>query len=261
MDRETWEIIKAIQESKKSALDEDISIYKNFEAMYFFDGAKLRQIIENTDGGRIYSKLKDIEFIIERLDKTIFKFETIGTQYLEIQDECLVDDFTEYCYLYSSYVSTIVDIYRYLEQNYQIQNNNLREKIFGDDGLGEHNIIHQVIRNSSLHGKLYKPSWSIHYTFEPHTKKITIILSKDSILTNRNCNQKGKIYLERYSDDIDIIEIFKSYLEKVKMLFKVYKKIVYQQYENELSIYHRYENQLNELHQKIKDSLENRAMK
>lgn len=261
MDKETLEIIKAIQEKRKKELDTDISIYENFNAMYFFDNARLRKIIESTDGAKINFKLQDIEFIIERLDKTIFKFETIGTQYLEIQDECLVDDFTEYCYLYSSYVSTIVDIYRYLEQNYQIQNNNLREKFFGDDGLGEHNIIHQVIRNSSLHGKLYKPSWSIHYTFEPHTKKITIILSKDSILTNRNCNQKGKIYLERYSDDIDIIEIFKSYLEKVKMLFEVYKKIVYQQYENELSIYHRYENQLNELNQKIKNSLEKRAVK
>lgn len=261
MDKETWEVIKAIQEKQKEKLDTDISIYENFKAMYFFDGTRLHKIIESTDGAKINSKLQDIEFIIERLDKTIFKFETIGTQYLEIQDECLVDDFIECCYLYSSYVSTIVDIYRYLEQNYQIINNNLREKIFGDDGLGEHNIIHQVIRNSSLHGKLYKPSWSIHYTFQPHTKKITIILSKDSILTNSNCNQRGKIYLERYSDNIDIIEIFKSYLEKVKMLFEVYKKTVNQQYKHELSIYHRYENQLNELHQKVKDSLENRAVK
>lgn len=261
MDKETWEILKAIQENKKKELDSNISIYENFEAMFFSDGARLHKIIESIDGAKINSKLQDIEFIIKRLDKTVLKFETLGTQYLKIQEECLVDDFTECCYLYSSYVATIVDIYRYLEQNYQILNNNLREKIFGDDGLGEHNIIHQIIRNSSLHGKLYKPSWSIHYTFEPHTKNITIILSKESILTNSNCNQRGKIYLERYSDNIDIIEIFRSYLEKVKILFEEYKKIVYQQYEYELSIYHRYEKQLNELHQKIKNSLENRAMK
>lgn len=261
MDRDTWEVLKAIQENRKRALDTNISIYENFKAMYFLDGARLHAMIENSDGGKIYSKLKDIEFIIQRLEKIIFKFETIGMQYLEIQDECFVDDFTEYCYLYSSYVSTIVDIYRYLEQNYQIQNNNLREKFFGDDGFGEHNIIQQVIRNSSLHGNLYKPSWSIHYTFQPHTKKITIILSKDSILTNSNCNQRGKIYLERYSDNIDIIEIFKSYLEKVKMLFEEYKKIVYLQYENELTIYHRYADQLNELNQKVRDNLNNRAKK
>ena len=95
-------IIK-LQEERKKNLDSDISIYSNFQKMYYYDNPKLREIIKNTVGGKIDLKLQDIDFIIERMDKIIFKINQISNDFLESHNEELMDDLTELSYLYSSY--------------------------------------------------------------------------------------------------------------------------------------------------------------
>lgn len=250
MDKETWEVIKAIQEKQKETLDTDISIYENFRAMYFFDGARLQEIINSTNGAKINSKLEDIEFMIQRMGKIIQKIEQAGNYYLEIKNESLVDDFIEYCYLYSAYAETIYHIYKYLEEKFAIKNDiNQRNIILGDEGLGEENIVQKIIRNSSLHGKLYKPSSNVYFTFQPYSKRIEITLLKEAILSNKNCNGKGKQYLEKHDRNINIVELFNSYLQKVKNFFEWYRATVYIQYNEELKLYDDYVSQLKALQQ------------
>lgn len=249
MDKETWEVIKAIQEKQKETLDTDISIYENFRAMYFFDGAQLRYILSELRGAKLRSRLQDIEFMIRKMESNIQKLKQVGKSYLDTRDEILVEDFTEYCYLYSSYMYSITIIYveylnnEFLPESYTIQ----RENIFGEEGIREHFIIKDVIRNASIHGKLYKPSWLISYNY-PQPTTIQITLEKRILLLNKNAKDK-KEYFEHYDEHIDIVKLFESYLQKVKNFFEWYQTAVYVQYSDELKLYDDYVNQLKALQQ------------
>lgn len=244
-------IIK-LQEERKKNLDSDISIYSNFQKMYYYDNLKLREIIKNTVGGKIDLKLQDIDFIIERMDKIIFKINQISNDFLESHNEELMDDLTELSYLYSSYSLSIIDKYRAILKEFNIYNyDEKRKEIFGKDCI--HDLI-TLIRNTSTHGKLYRVSWIISYDFYKGLKTINLTLEKKVLLQDKNLKSSVKDYVLDLKE-IDIFLLYKNYLKKVKLMFTWFQNEINIQYEKEMIEFNKYNSRLKELDSQMIDGL------
>lgn len=167
------------QEERKKSCNNDISSYENFRNMYFFDNEKLKFIIEEQDAGKISSYLLDIEFMIKRMQKAIDNIQIFSNNYLESRDENFIKDISEYSFLFSSYAYAITNVYvEKCQKNFPI--NNFQDKIdelFNCDGFS--NLVVGVIRNSSIHGKLYYPSWEVTYDFP--NKYIKMLVKKEIV--------------------------------------------------------------------------------
>lgn len=245
-------IIK-LQEKRKKSLDSDISNYSNFQKMYFFDNSRLREIIKKTNGGKINLRLEDIDFIIKRMDKIIFKINKISNDFLESHNEELMDDLTELSYLFSSYAHSIIDTYRAILVKFELYNyNEKRKDIFESDCI--HDLV-SLLRNSVVHGKLYRISWKISYNFIKGLKTINVGVQKEILLQNKNVKCSVKEYLLNQKEEIDISEIYITYLEKIKIMFNWFKNEVNIQYEKEMMEFNKYNSWLKELDTQIINGL------
>ncbi|MCG3678468.1 hypothetical protein L5F07_04270 [Aliarcobacter butzleri] len=245
-------VIKLKNEFKEN-LDSDISIYSNFQKMYYYDNSKLREIIKKTNAGRINLILEDIDFIIKRIDKIIFKINQISNDFLESHNEELMHDLTELSYFYSSYSLSIVDKYRTIKKEFNIYNyDEKRKEIFGKDCL--HDLI-TLVRNTSTHGKLYRVFRIISYNFDKDSKTIKLTLEKKFLLEDENLKSNVKEYLLNQKEEVDISEIYITYLEKIKIMFNWFKNEVDIQYEKEMIEFNKYNSWLKELDTQTIDGL------
>lgn len=254
-------LMNKIDKQRKESFNEDITIYDNFNKMYFFDNQRLRKIINESNAGKITLKLQDIEFMIDRMQKIIKKIEDNANLFLESQNDFIIDDITELSYLFSSYAFSIVNTYRAIFENYKVEGYDKKRKEIFDNGL--HNIVHDILRNSTVHGKLYKTSWNIHYSIEPYSKNIFITFDKNVILENEKnkLNSKGKEYLLKCDKYVDVIQLFKDYIECVVLLYTWFADTIKKQYENDFNLYIKYINWINELEQKTADGLKKQMEK
>jgi len=228
---DTINFMRHNQDKRKNSLSQDIDIYDNFKKMYFFDNEKLYELIHETDAWKLYTDFEDIEYIIIRMKKCIVDFKEKAGRFLEEKKFLekkrteYEEDFIEISYLFTSYTYTIFQIRKVLVEKYSVSHyNNKVKEIFSVDVVG---TLIKAIRHTSVHRTLYKPQWQIEYKFPG--KEINIMIDKKFLLKGTNLNNKNTIN-ETYGKEINIIQLFEQYMQKVELLHEWHKKEIYQVY-------------------------------
>lgn len=249
---EDMKFIIDIQNKRKNNLSHDISNYENFEKLYFFDNEKLHDLIHKTEAWKLYADFEDIEYIIKRMKKCISNFKETAEKFLNEEKKDYEEDFIEISYLFTSYTYTIYKIREVLSTKYPVDAySDKLNSVFSIDAVGH---LIKAIRHTSVHRTLYKPRWHIEYTFPG--KEIYIMIDKKLFLKDDNLNNKKAIN-KTYGKNINIIDLFEQYIQKVELFHKWHKEKIYSNYSDKIEEYKKYSDWFDKLNIRSTEALKN----
>lgn len=210
-----------------------------------------RAAIEDTEGGKLWRRLEDLE-------DTIWIFQYSVTDLLD--EICLFGDRSKNAAFWdranadeaethtravkrklfncTSALMTLVDHARNFQSQSPVPNYSERLKTeFSSPGLHE---FMQCLRNYNTHCRIAQTNWSITHNFLEKKREARFLMTKDELFLWDGWSAGARTFIEQSEDVIDLYRLFSAYRGHVQKFYAWHKGAVLEEYASIIRIYQEY---------------------
>lgn len=224
---------------------------KDIETAIFKKSLDALAAIEDTDGGKLWRSLHDLE-------DTIWIFETATTELLDeihlfaerSKDGLFwIDTNASACDLFIRTVKrklfncthslmALVDHARNFQKCTPVNDyNDYQQTAFSVPGL--HDFL-QGLRNYNTHWRIAQAHWNISYNHLNNTREARFKVAKTELLLWKNWNKKALAYISQTPGSVDIYDVFTTYKKQVQDFYSWHRSMVLDTYAEILQPYFQY---------------------
>lgn len=221
------------------------------ETAIFRSSSDAREAIEDTDGGRLWRSLRDLE-------DSVWIFETSTGELLD--EICLFGERSKNPAFWheananeaeshtravkrklfncTSSLMALVDHARKFQRHNPVENYADRVKAtFSPPGL--HDFL-QCLRNYNTHWRIAQTHWIIRHDFRSNTREARFAVTKSELLLWEGWTAKASEYISAASDAIDVYAAFSTYRKHVQSFYAWHRGAVLDEYADALQRYLEY---------------------
>lgn len=223
---------------------------------YYFDFVETEEIIDTTEGGRIWNNLKS-------LGESVWLLESCTSDLLDIIAEFAHQTTKEefwskqnlpqqiiyerrvkkHIFCTTSAAMTLVDHARNFNTNHPCPEfDNERAERFGDSGI--HEFV-QRLRNYLSHCRIAETNWEISFDEVDASREVNFIFQSKDLLCWNNWSASAKKYIELSGDAINVYKLFCKYNEIACKLYEWHKAKILDTWKELLTEYFKYKSYLN----------------
>lgn len=219
------------------------AIFKNF--------TEARTAIEDTDGGRLWRSLQELDesvYVLETnisdlLDEiSLFADRSKNPAFWHQGDGSEAERHTlevkrklSNC---TAALMALVDHARNFTRTSPVPNytDELKKQF---SSLGLHDFL-QCLRNYNIHWRIAQANWTISHGREENSRKARFLVTKDELLAWGGWNSKAKDYIKGVAESIDVYEVFSTYRTHVQKFYTWHRGAVLREYNATLRPYLEY---------------------
>lgn len=223
---------------------------------YFTDFQKTLSVIESTEGGKLWSKIENINVIFTifnlckyDLFKTIEDFADAYSnasskkEFLEIEEEKYTYLIKKHILCTSAAASSFANhAMKLIKKSFVNEYSNKIKSEFIDDGLSKFLID---FMNIMFYEKIVEIGRNIRW--DKNGENLIWLISSEELLEYKKWNKKSKDFINDSQGKIDICKVFQAYNDKLAKFYKWYEKEAKSYYAEILNPYFLYEKYLKEI--------------
>jgi len=203
---------------------------ETIEKAYFNSFARTREVVEETEGGRLWRSLSDLQdtlwifqqSVTELLDEiSIFSDRSTGSAFWDEVNSDLAESHkraVKRCiFSCTSSLMALVDHARKFNKTYPVEG--FAAKILERfPSTGPHAFLHRL-RNYNLHWRVAEANWNISVDFVRGVREARFVMPKRELLSWDGWNADSRCYIESSPDPIDVRKVFFDYREAVHKFY------------------------------------------
>jgi len=232
--------------------------FEDIKKAYWSNFSETKEIIEDTEGGRLWRALLSLNESVWVLDSCTsdlldevsdFAHQTTKSGFWNelnrSQQELFSRKVNKYLFCAASAAMALVDHARKFDEKYPCPDFK-REvtKRFGNSGM--HEFV-KDLRNYVAHWRITKANWNVAIDYVQKSQKAVFILKRQELLEWGQWKPSAKKYIESSGDKIDIYNLIREYNDIAEQLYRWHKAKILATWTETLSPYFRYKKSLNQI--------------
>lgn len=228
---------------------------------YFSDFQETQKEIESTEGGILWSEL-------ESLHSCLYVFTSCTNDLLDVisdfahastknnfwsrvnepQQEEFTNRVRKNIFCSAAAAMALVDHARRFSDKYVVES--YKEKIIEHFGSSRIHDFIQGLRNYIIHVKIVEANWQISHEFKQKQREVKFLIKTDRLLEYKKWSSKSKNYIRENTPEIDVYNVFLTYLDNAEKFYQWHKAEVIFQFSDTLNKYFKYKKSLNKIKEK-----------